>query len=173
MPKYSVSEVLNIIKSLTAEERIELQRALIGVLSSTVSPNPELESPTQLQNMSGISISGSSSVALSQIEADRGSNASHDETRAAIQCTDFQAALNLLGQLKQDIAVTDALNLIEKKAIEIPIDTLEAELKRPKPDRSSVDKAVEALRRGLTGVTVLAEPVSRVAELIAKAWMRT
>lgn len=168
-----MSEVLNIIESLSAEERIELHQSLTGVLSSTASPNPELESPTQSQNMSGISISGSSSIALSQIEADRGSNVSHDETRAAIQGADFQAVLNLLGQLRQDIAVTDALNSIEKKVIEIPIGTLEAELKKPKPDRSFVDQAVEALRRGLTGVAVLAEPVSRVAELIAKAWMGT
>jgi hypothetical protein len=172
MPKYSVSEVLNIIKALTEEEKQELLQALPSVfdrLESTVLAG--LPSLAQRQTMAGIRISRSSSVELSQNQADRGSDITQSKTQAMIQSADLQAALSLLAQLKRDVAASSALNSIEKKTIEVPIQTIEVELKQHKPDKSLIDQAIEALKKGLAGVEVLAAPVIRLADLIAKAWM--
>jgi hypothetical protein len=171
MPKYSVSEVLGIIKALTAEEKQELLQALPSVFDRLESVLPGLPSLAQRQTMAGISISDSSSVELSQNQADRGSGITQSKTQAMIQSADLQAALSVLAQLKQDIAASSVLNPIEKKTVEVPIQTIEAELKQPKPDKNLIDQAIEALKKGLAGVEVLAAPVIRLADLIAKAWM--
>ncbi|MFZ4677282.1 MAG: hypothetical protein ACOYM4_16590, partial [Nodosilinea sp.] len=51
----------------------------------------------------------------------------------------------------------------------VPIATVAEELKKDKPDKDLIDQSVEALRKGLAGVETLAEPVMRVAALVAKA----
>jgi hypothetical protein len=171
MPKYSVCDVLDIIKSLTAEEKLELQQCLPKVLSvATTEISQAVSSPAQNQNMEGITISGSSAIELSQVEADRGSSVTHSKTRAAIQGADLQAAMRLLERLKQEITASDALNTLEKQLAEISRQTLETELNKSKPDKNLIDQAVEALKKGLAGVEVLATPVTKVAELVAKAW---
>lgn len=48
---------------------------------------------------------------------------------------------------------------------------LQEELQKPKPDKSFVDEVVDALKQGLSGVLTLAEPVTQVAALVAKAWV--
>jgi hypothetical protein len=170
MPKYSVSDVLDIIKNLTAEEKLELQQSLPSVLGTMGTTAKTVESHSQ--NIEGINIgSGNSDIGFNQQQADRGSSVNQSRTQATLENVDVQEALKLLSTLKQDIVATNALNPIEKKTLEVPLQTIEAELKKPKPDRSLVEQSIEALKKGLTGVAELAEPVLKLAPLVAKVWV--
>ncbi|MBN3906579.1 MAG: hypothetical protein HWQ35_08465 [Nostoc sp. NMS1] len=169
MPKYSVSEVLDIIKNFTAEEKSELQQSLSSVLDTIGTAAKTVESHSQ--NIEGINIgSGNSDIAFTQQQADRGSSVNQSRTQATLQNADAQEALTFLSKLKQDITASNALNLIEKKTLEIPLQTIEGELKKPQPDKSLVEQSIEALKKSLKGVAELAEPVLKLAPLIAKVW---
>jgi hypothetical protein len=85
--------------------------------------------------------------------------------------SELQAALNELKKLKQEIASTNSLSVLQKKQAEIPVEILETELKKPQPNKSLIDEAVEALKKGLEGVEMLAEPVMKVAAILAKVWV--
>lgn len=170
MPKYSVSDVLDIIKNLTAEEKLELQQSLPSVLGTMGATAKTVESHSQ--NIEGINIgSGNSDIGFNQQQADRGSSVNQSRTQATLENVDVQEALKLLSTLKQDIVATNALNPIEKKTLEVPLQTIEGELKKPKPDKSLVEQSIEALKKGLTGVAELAEPVLKLAPLVAKVWL--
>jgi hypothetical protein len=72
MPKYSVSEVLDIIKALTAEEILELQQSLSSVLSMIATDAKAVDSHSQ--NIEGITIgNGNAGIEFNQTQADRGS----------------------------------------------------------------------------------------------------
>jgi hypothetical protein len=170
MPKYSVSEVLDIIKNLTAQEKLELQQSLPSVLGTMGTIAKTVESHSQ--NIEGINIgSGNSDIAFNQQQADRGSSVNQSRTQAKLENVDVQEALKLLSTLKQDIVASNALNPIEKKTLEVPLQTIEGELKKPKPDKSLVEQSIEALKKGLTGVAELADPVLKLVPLVAKIWV--
>jgi hypothetical protein len=169
MPKYSVGEVLDIIKSLTPEERLSLQSDLNNMLSDMTEP-VSAQTARQSQSFGSISLSGSGNIfGANQV----GENANIDQARTQqiTQSSELQEALNLLVQLSQAIANSKALNPIEKATFEVPVKTATAELQKPKPDQSIVDQAIAALKKGLSGIEELAEPVTRVAILVAKAWI--
>ncbi|MBE9034321.1 hypothetical protein [aff. Roholtiella sp. LEGE 12411] len=169
MPKYSVSEVLEIIKNLTAEEKLELQQSLSNILGTMAATAKTMESHSQ--NVEGINIgSGNSDIAFNQFQADRGSRANQNRTQATLQNADVEEALKLLSKLKQDIGASNALNPIEKRTLEVPLQTIEQELKKPKPDKSLVEQGITSLKKGLTGVAELADPVLKLAPLVAKVW---
>ena len=92
------------------------------------------------------------------------------QTQTKVTNPDLQAALEALGQLKKAIATTDEMDETEEAMAAIPIQKLEAELQKPQPDRSMVDRLVATLKKALDGVITLAEPVTKVATLVAKAW---
>jgi hypothetical protein len=168
MPTYSVIDVLEIIRALTPEQKLELQGQLPSILSL---PSKEAITPGQSQSMSGVKITGSSDIDLSQIQADHGSNITQNNTEATIQNADFQEALSLLEKLKQEIASNNTINPLLKEVVEEKIQAIQKEVQKPQPDKSLVDQAIAALKKGLTGVEELAEPVMKVASLVAKAWM--
>lgn len=166
MPKYSVREVLDIIKALTTEERLELQQSLISILSTTATDAKTVNSRSQ--NMHGINIgNGNAGILLNQGD---GNNFNQNSTLATLNNTEMQEALRLLSKLKQDIAASNELNLIEKKTLEVPIQTIEEELNKPNPDKSSVNEALEFLKKSLIGMAELAKPVLEIAPLVAKFW---
>jgi hypothetical protein len=169
MAKYSVSEVLDIIKNLTAEEKLELQQSLPTVLGTMDTGVKTGDSHSQ--NIGGINIGNSNSdIAFNQQQADRGSSANQSRTQARLENFDAQEALALLSKLQQDITASNALNPIEKKTLEVPLQTIEGELNKPKPDKSLVEQSIAALKKGLSGVAELAEPVLKLAPLVAKVW---
>ncbi|NET02868.1 MAG: hypothetical protein F6K61_20415 [Sphaerospermopsis sp. SIO1G1] len=170
MPKYSVSEVLDIIKSLTDEEKLELQQTLPSILTASNHIFQGQPSNVKHQQISGVRISKSKSIELSQVEASHGSTIDRNTTKAKIQASDIQDAMQSLAQLKQEVTISDTLNPVEKKAVEVPINTLESELRKSTPDKNLIDQSVTALKKGLAGVEILAEPTKKVAELISKAW---
>ncbi|BAY22658.1 hypothetical protein NIES2100_24210 [Calothrix sp. NIES-2100] len=167
MPKYSVNEVLDILKSLTESEKLELQESLPSVLGTIATAAKAVESHSQ--NVEGITIgNGNSGINFNQLQADRGSNINQSKIQARLQNVDVQEALTLLSKLKQDIATSNALNPIEKKTLEIPLGTIEGELNKPKPDKNLVEQSMSALKKGLTGVAELADPILKLAPLLAK-----
>ncbi|MCC5643250.1 hypothetical protein LC607_09900 [Nostoc sp. CHAB 5824] len=168
MPKYSVSEVLEIIKNLTFEEKLELQQSLPNVLGTVAAAKA---AKSHSQNIAGINIGdGNSDIGFNQLQADQGSSVNQNRTEAKVENADVQSALKLLSTLKQDIVASNSFNSIEKKTLEVPIKTIEEELKKPKPDKNLVEQSIEALKKGLTGVAELADPVLKLAPLVAKVW---
>lgn len=170
MPKYTVDEVLDIIKGLTAEEKQELENKLPSVLGTAASPKATQPIQDSSQKMQGVTISGSSGVELNQEQIHGEGTISKPTTSVDMQNTDLQEALALLEKLKQDINNSNALTPLQKKREEISIQMAEEELKKPKPDKSLVEQAIETLKKGLSGIKELAEPVTEVSKLIAKAW---
>ncbi|MEM6400367.1 MAG: hypothetical protein AAF757_09020 [Cyanobacteria bacterium P01_D01_bin.116] len=116
MPKYTVGDVLDIIKNHRAEEKLQLQQELPSVLDSmSTSNNPPGESHSQ--NMEGINIgSGNSGINFTQQEVEDGSSIIQSSTETSLKNIDLQKALSMLEQLKQNIITSNDLNPIEKKS---------------------------------------------------------
>lgn len=166
MPQYTVDEVLEIISSLSPEEKAILKARLSPALEAT----PPAASPAQ-QNRS-MTVGGSFQVSGSGVTVDMSQQQQVGHTTAAAHPGDAdstQALLQALSQLQQQVLKSGDLNPIEKATAKVPIETMAAELKQEKPDKDLIDQSVEALRKGLAGVETLAEPVMRVAGLVAKA----
>ncbi len=168
MPTYSVSDILEIIKTLTPEQKLELQSELPIVLAAV---GKEMTTPVKSQSMSGVTITGSSEIDLSQIQAEQGSSIDQSKTQATLENTDLKEALSVLEKLKQTVTTNSNLNPLIKEVAEEKIQAIQKEVQKPQPDKSLVDQTITALKKGLAGVEELAEPVMKVASLVAKAWM--
>lgn len=125
--------------------------------------------PRQSQSFGDISIHGSGNV----FNATQGNNntVSNNINQSANSLSNLQAAIELLAKLKQDVGSADVLTTYQKNRVQGDITLIEEELQKPKPDRNFVDEAIAALKQALEGVVILAEPVTKIAELLAKAWM--
>jgi hypothetical protein len=138
--------------------------------SSTTSIEELPNKNSQSYSIADVSIgSGDNAISFSQ-----GNNnsvqLSKNTSQDSVQNTDLQAALDALAKLKQEIAATDALNPMQKRMmVELPIKTIEAELPKSPLNKQSIGQAVEALKQGLEGIPILAEPVAKVALLVEKA----
>ena len=125
--------------------------------------------PRQSQTIGNITISGSNNP-FNAVQAAGNVTINQSQTQTKVTDSNFQAALAALDQLKQAIATTDSIKEIKKKMVAIPIQELDAELQKPAPDRSAVDQMIESLQETLDGVSTLAEPVTKLATLVANAW---
>jgi hypothetical protein len=127
--------------------------------------------PTRHSTMSigNISINGDGNP-VSVIEGN-GNTVSQNINRVATSSSDLQAAIAALADLKRAIANTDALGSYEKSNAEGTVAFIEKEIQKSPPDKSGVKRAIAALKQALESVVTLAEPVTKVAELLAKAWM--
>lgn len=150
--------------------------AIAPVVPVIPTPQPMPPEPTpkpaaaQFPSFGNISISGNgANFAVSQAGGDVSLNQASTQTTGG--SADLQTALAAIAQLKQAISTSPDLNPIEKATVEVPIKMLEAELQKPQPDKSMVDQAIAAVKKGLDGVITLAEPVAKVAALVAKAWI--
>jgi hypothetical protein len=167
MPTYSVSDVLEIIRTLAPEQKLELQRELPSVLDAVTK---ETTTPARSQSMSGVAITDSSYIDLSQVNAENGSSINQNKTQVALQNADLQEVLSVLEKLKQAVAADNSLNPLAKAAAQEKIQTIQKEAQKPQPNKSLVDQAITALKGGLEGVKELAGPVMKVASLVANAW---
>ncbi len=135
MPKYSVSEILEIIRNLIVSEKLELQQSLPSVLDTISTATKAAKS--HFQNIVGINIAdGNSDIGFNQLQADKGSSVNQNRTEATLQNANVQSALQLLSTLKQDVIAINFFNSIKKKTLEVPIKTIEEELKKPKSDKN-------------------------------------
>ena len=145
------------------------QQAQSEVLPLVVS-DPPFNKAAQSQSIKNISISGSNNP-VNALQSEGDITIDQSQTQTKITNPDIQAVVKALGKLKQAIAATDAIDETEKAMVAIPVQKLETELQKPQPDQSVVGRMIATLRKALDGVVVLAEPVSKVAALIAKAWI--
>ena len=134
---------------------------------SAPQPKPPVK---QSQTFGNVTISGSNNP-FNAIQSTGNVNLTQTSTQTTGRQADLQAALNILATLKQQVATTDELSTFSKKDTEAKITMLQEELQKPNPDKSFVDEVVDALKQGLNGVLTLAEPVTQVAALVAKAWV--
>lgn len=125
---------------------------------------------TQSQTISTISISGSHNP-FNVVQAGSDVNLNQTSNQSSGGNADLEAALDLLAQLRQEVAATADLSTFAKKDTESKIGMLQEELQKPEPDKGFVNEVVQALQQGLSGVLTLAEPVTKVAALLAKAWV--
>jgi hypothetical protein len=133
------------------------------------SQSPET-APHSSKSIGNISITGNSNA--SNILQGDGNTVSQNINHSTTSSSDaLQAAIAALAQLKKAIANTDSLGSYEKKRTKGDVDFIEEEVQKQRPDKSGIDQAIAALKQSLSGVVTLAEPVTKVAELIAKAWM--
>ncbi len=145
--------------------------------SNKTMPSPQENPPSmnKSQSFGNITISGNSGTHYQGFQAfntvDSQLNLDQSYTQTVGENSKLETALNELQKLKQEIAVTNALNSIQKKQAGIPIEEIETELKKPQPDKSLINEAVEALKKGLEGVETLAEPVMKVAAILAGVWI--
>jgi hypothetical protein len=168
MPTYNVSDVLEIIRTLTPEQKQALQHELPNVLAAV---SEGTAAPVKSQNMGGVTITGSSEIDLNQIQAESGGNITQSKIQAKLQNTDLKEALIVLESLMEAVTADNTLNPLAKEMVGEKIQTIQQEVQKPQPDKSLVDQAIAALKTGLAGVEELAAPVMRVASLVAKAWM--
>ncbi|MBC7970922.1 MAG: hypothetical protein H7Z11_12510 [Verrucomicrobia bacterium] len=141
-------------------------------VDAPVAPSaPQPKSPVkQSQTFGNITTSGSNN-SFNPIQAAGDVNLTQTSTQTTGSQADLQAALDILATLKQQVATTDGLSTFAKKDTEAKITMLQEELQKPKLDKSFVDDVVDALKQSLSGVLTLAEPVTQVATLVAKAWV--
>jgi hypothetical protein len=169
MFKLTVEQILSSIATLTQEEKNELQNRLSNVLSTKASDLSQ-EGRSQSQSFGNISISGNGND-FAAIQSGNDLDLIKSNSFPSSQNIDFQEALSLLENLRQELSLTPSLNTIEKRVLEIPIKTAEEELKKSKPDKDLIDQSIKSLKKGLEGIQSLAEPVMKVAALVAKAWI--
>ncbi|MGB3293127.1 MAG: CHAT domain-containing protein [Phormidesmis sp.] len=161
--------VLKYRKRLGAVSPME-QRVAAKESPTAAIPTADPPVPAQSQSIGNITISGSNNP-FNAVQAGANVTISQSQIRSKVTHPDLQAALEAVGRLKQAIAATNALDETDKAMAAIPIQKLETELQKPQPDKSVVDKMLATLKKTLDGVVTLAEPVAKVAALVAKAWV--
>ena len=144
-----------------------IEQDVSAVETTTPAQAPPTPTPSQSQLSGNITISGSG-IAFNMVQAGNDAVVNQSQTQTQLTNPDLQVALEALANLKQAIATTDAINDTQKKMVSVPIQGLEEELQKPRPDRSAVEQSIEALKMFLGGVTTLAEPVTQVATLVVK-----
>lgn len=125
---------------------------------------------SQTQKIGSISISGSHNP-FNVVQAGGDVSVNQMSNQSSGGNADLEAALALLVKLRQDVAATADLSAFAKKDTESKIGMLQEELQKPEPDKGFVNEVVNALQHGLNGVLTLAAPVTKVAALLAKAWV--
>ncbi len=157
----------NRVNSSNSDKGTSLEESASLPPSSTAEREPLPSRNSKSQSFGNISFGGSSN-AFSNIQADGSVNFSQNTNQASVPNTDLQTALDTLAKLKQDITATDALNPLKKKMVKNLIEILEEELPKSPPDKNLLGPAVEELNKDLEGIPILAEPVAKVAVLLAK-----
>lgn len=123
--------------------------------------------PAQSQSIGNVTISGSNNP-FNAVQAGGDVTIDQSRTQTSTANPSLQAALAAVGQLKQAIAATPDLDDIEKEMAAIPVQKLEAELNKPQPERSIVDRTISTLKKTLDGAITLADPLTKLAALVAK-----
>ena len=167
MPKYSVEEVIDIIKTFTPEEKSVLQAQLPTVLSSTESlPSNSKAKNEQSQSFGNISIGSGSAFDVNQIAAEGSVDLARATAQSQANSKEIQEVLDLLQNLKQEVDSTDRLNKLEQKNAESAITLMTEELQKPKPDRQLLAQTGKFLQACLGGIGIFATPTLQVIRIL-------
>lgn len=169
MPKYTVEDVLEIVKTFTPEEKTALQNQLSAVLNSIDLPaiKPPIARNQQAQSFGNLTLGSGNTFDANQIAAEGSVNLARSTNKGQVVKPEIQEALSLLQALKQGVANTEKLNILEKKNTEATISVVEEELAKPKPDKSLLSQATKALGVCCKNVAEFAEPALSIASIIA------
>lgn len=166
MPKYTVEDVLNIIKTFTPEEKSALQSQLVTALNSPVGITPSSRNQ-QSQSFGNVTLGSGNTFDANQIAAEGSVNLARSTNKGEFIKKEIQEAFDLLQTLKQQVANTEKLNKLEKKNVEATISVVEEELTKPKPDKNLLIQAGNALGVCCKNVAEFAEPALAIANIIA------
>ena len=133
-----------------------------------IAPQPIQPTPPNMNSIGNISISGNSNIS-NVVQGD--DNTISQNINQSATSSDLKSVLDALAKLKEAIANTEALDDYDKSRAQGDVEFIEKQLKQPKPDKSAVDRAIGALKTAFEGVVTLAEPVKKIAELLAKSWV--
>ena len=150
------------------EEKKELQLEISEMLISDISTTKSLQ--RQSQSFRNVSIDGNNIAADFGQKQVIGGNITSPQKVISTQDHSVQEALSVLAELKQAIINNDNLDVLQKATTEAQVRVIENELNNPEPDKGLVSCTISTLKKGLGGVLTLAEPVMKVANLVAKAW---
>lgn len=171
MPKYSVDEVLDIIKTLTQEEKNSLKAQLPAVLGNPETSSNSPSGQSQTNSVSGVNFgSGSNAFNFAPQQAGRDATSAVNINQPLKQGVELEEVLGLLARLRQKIRQSEILDPLVKAGAEAQVERVEAEIKKPEPDKGLVGRTVATLKQGLEGIQTLAGPTTAVASLVAKAW---
>ncbi|MEG3878548.1 hypothetical protein QT972_14300 [Microcoleus sp. herbarium7] len=167
MPKYSVDEVLSILRDLTPEEKSQLKAQLHTVLDA---PSPSTASGGQqmTNTVSGTTFGDGNNAFNFQPGLNQGGNYTASTTFNQT-LTHKQEILSALEKLQEAISNSE-IDSLRKAGAEAQVEQLKEELKKPEPDKGLVAQTIATLKQGLEGVQTLAGPTIAVAKLIANAW---
>lgn len=135
---------------------------------TTATSSPMSQPTSNTSDSSSVNITGSSNI-VSRING--GGNEVNQTIRQSTVSPELEDLMPALNQLKQAIANSDALSSREKKRAKGDVEFIEEEVQKQKPDKSEVAQSIADLKQVLSSVVTLAEPVTKVAELLAKAWI--
>jgi hypothetical protein len=134
--------------------------------SPPASPRSESEPRSSHSSIGNISSTGNNN-AFNVIQGDR-NTISQSINHSMTSSTEIENALAAIAQLMESIANTDALNDFEKEETEFRIQKLEAELQKTEHNKGLMNQIIAALKKSLDGVAVLAEPVAKLINSVAK-----
>ena len=169
MPKYTVEDILEIVKTFTPEEKTALQNQLPALLNSLDLPTIKLPTAKnqQAQSFGNVTLGSGNTFDANQISAEGSVNLARSTNKGEFVKKEIQEAFNLLQTLKQEVANTEKLNKLEKKNVEATISVVEEELAKPKPDKNLLTQAGNALGVCCKNVAEFAEPALAIANIIA------
>jgi len=168
MPKYTIEDVLDIIKTLTPEEKSALKAQLFAVLNSPTSPDITPSNRNQQsQSFGNVSLGSGNTFDANQIAAEGSVNLARSTNKGEFVKKEIQEAFDILQTLKQEVAKTEKLNKLERKNVEATISVVEEELAKPNPDKNLLTQAGNALGVCCKNVAEFAEPALAIANIIA------
>ncbi|HIK13149.1 MAG TPA: hypothetical protein IGS52_23325 [Oscillatoriaceae cyanobacterium M33_DOE_052] len=169
MPKYTLDEVIDIIKTLSVEEKASLQEKLPELLGAAAAGGNQAWAQ-QSQSFGNLTMGDGGAFNVSQVAAQGNVDLDQSTTKVTGASGNVDEILQGLNGLKQEI-VNSGLNKLEQKTAEAGIEVLAEEVKKLKPDKDLIDQTLAALEKGLRGAEKLIEPTMRISALVAKLWL--
>ena len=169
MPKYTVDEVIDIIKTLSVDDKATLKEKLPELLGAAASGRNQAFAQ-QSQSFGNITMGDGASSNVSQVAAQGDVDLAQSTTKVTGASGNVEEILQGLNGLKQEI-LNSGLNKLEQKTAEAGIEVLAEEVKKPEPEKDLIDQTLAALEKGLRGAEKLIEPTMRISALVAKLWL--
>jgi len=181
MPTYTVADVVDIIKTFTAEQKAALKEqleAVLEIIETTPPANGKQQEVSQTFGNISVDMAGGTGSRFdignnNQIQANGNASIREQQVQAmatANETDSLKMALQILEQLKQNVEQTESLNRLDKKQAQGMLEVVEEELQQEQPDKGLVEQAIDSLKTAFQGIKELAEPTIKIAGLVATAW---
>jgi hypothetical protein len=170
-----VEIVLNMLRPvldmLSISEKSELLVELTKILGSS---NKNLSTSGQIQSNALDNIyfgDGTNSFNFAPIQNQDGNiKASSSSNQSVTHNLELSQIIEAIDQLKSAVIQNQDINPLVKDGAKDKIEKIEAEVKKPDPNKSFIQNTIKTLKQGLEGVLSLTEPTAKLASLLSKAW---